>query len=70
MTKAAVLNKIPGELEIQDVTVDKPRANEVLVRVVASGLCHSDLHFMEGPVADQAAGGHGPRGCRRRRGGR
>ncbi len=46
--KAAVLNQIPGELEIEDVSIDKPAANEVLVRVVASGLCHSDLHFMEG----------------------
>ena len=46
--KAAVLTQIPGELEIEDVGVDKPAANEVLVQVVASGLCHSDLHFMEG----------------------
>jgi S-(hydroxymethyl)glutathione dehydrogenase/alcohol dehydrogenase len=46
--KAAVLNHIPGDLDIEDISVDKPAANEVLVRVVASGLCHSDLHFMEG----------------------
>jgi S-(hydroxymethyl)glutathione dehydrogenase/alcohol dehydrogenase len=46
--KAAVLNNIPGELEIEDVSVDNPAPNEVLVRVVGSGLCHSDLHFMEG----------------------
>jgi len=46
--KAAVLNRIPGELEIEDVSIDKPAANEVLVRTVGSGLCHSDLHFMDG----------------------
>ena len=46
--KAAVLTQIPGELEIEEVGVDAPAANEVLVQVVASGLCHSDLHFMEG----------------------
>jgi S-(hydroxymethyl)glutathione dehydrogenase/alcohol dehydrogenase len=46
--KAAVLNHIPGELEIEDISIDKPAPNEVLVQVVASGLCHSDLHFMEG----------------------
>ena len=46
--KAAVLNQIPGELEIEDVSVSKPMGNEVLVQVVASGLCHSDLHFMDG----------------------
>ncbi len=48
MTKAAVLNQIPGELEIEDIAVAKPAANEVLIQVVASGLCHSDLHFMDG----------------------
>jgi S-(hydroxymethyl)glutathione dehydrogenase / alcohol dehydrogenase len=46
--KAAVLNRIPGELEIEDVSIDAPGPNEVLIRVAASGLCHSDLHFMEG----------------------
>ena len=45
--KAAVLNQIPGELEIEDITIDKPAANEVLVQVVNAGLCHSDLHFMD-----------------------
>ena len=46
--KAAVLNEQPGALSIEDITVDDPGANEVLVRVVGAGLCHSDLHFMEG----------------------
>ena len=46
--KAAVLNEQPGALSIEDITVDAPGANEVLVRVVGAGLCHSDLHFMEG----------------------
>ena len=46
--KAAVLNQIPGELVIEDVTVDKPGPNEVLIQTVHAGLCHSDLHFMEG----------------------
>ena len=42
-----MLNEIPGELEIEDVSVDKPGPNEVLVQVVNAGLCHSDLHFMD-----------------------
>jgi S-(hydroxymethyl)glutathione dehydrogenase/alcohol dehydrogenase len=46
--RAAVLSRIPGPLEIVDVQVDAPGPREVLVRVAASGLCHSDLHFMEG----------------------
>jgi len=46
--KAAVLTSIPGELTVEDVTIDKPQRGEVLIRTVAAGLCHSDLHFMEG----------------------
>ncbi len=46
--KAAVLNEIPGRLEIEDVSIGTPGPREVLVRTVAAGLCHSDLHFMEG----------------------
>ena len=45
--RAAVLETCPGQLIIQDVSIDKPASREVLVRTVASGLCHSDLHFME-----------------------
>ena len=46
--RAAVLPQIPSELEIAEVAVDKPGPREVLVRTVAAGLCHSDLHYMEG----------------------
>jgi S-(hydroxymethyl)glutathione dehydrogenase / alcohol dehydrogenase len=46
--KAAVLSQAPGDLEITDVQVDSPGPREVLVRTVSAGLCHSDLHFMEG----------------------
>lgn len=46
--KAAVLRQIPGQLQIEDVQLDKPGPREVLMRTVAAGLCHSDLHFMEG----------------------
>jgi S-(hydroxymethyl)glutathione dehydrogenase/alcohol dehydrogenase len=45
---AAVLSRIPGPLEVMDVRIDDPGPREVLVRVAASGLCHSDLHHMEG----------------------
>ncbi len=46
--QAAVLNEIPGELVIEDITVDKPGPGEVLIQTVNAGLCHSDLHFMDG----------------------
>lgn len=58
--KAAVLNSIPGKLEITEVGIDKPGPREVLIRTSAAGLCHSDLHFMEGsyPYPTPAILGH------------
>ncbi|REJ85398.1 MAG: alcohol dehydrogenase [Acidobacteria bacterium] len=46
--KAAVLREAPGSLQIEDVSISKPGPREVLIRTRAAGLCHSDLHFMEG----------------------
>jgi S-(hydroxymethyl)glutathione dehydrogenase/alcohol dehydrogenase len=47
--RAAVLETSPGQLVVHgDVEHDAPGPHEVLVRVAACGLCHSDLHFMEG----------------------
>jgi S-(hydroxymethyl)glutathione dehydrogenase/alcohol dehydrogenase len=46
--QAAVLRKVPGELEIEDLTVDAIGPHELLVRTAHSGLCHSDLHFIDG----------------------
>src|SRR5207247_1231255 len=46
--KAAVFHGPHKELTIENVDIAKPIAREVLVRTVASGVCHSDLHFIEG----------------------
>ena len=46
--KAAVLYEPNTPLVIEEVSVRKPKAHEVLVRTAFAGLCHSDLHFMEG----------------------
>lgn len=46
--KAAVLYGVNQPLQIQDIEVDEPQAGEVLIKTSASGVCHSDLHFMEG----------------------
>ncbi|MBL6456654.1 Zn-dependent alcohol dehydrogenase [Belnapia sp. T6] len=46
--KAAVLHEVNQPLTIEEVTLQKPKAREVLVRTAYAGLCHSDLHFMEG----------------------
>jgi len=45
--RAAVLNTCPGDLEIEEVSIDKPGPHEVLITTAAAGLCHSDLHFLE-----------------------
>jgi S-(hydroxymethyl)glutathione dehydrogenase / alcohol dehydrogenase len=46
--KAAVL-RTPGQgLTIEDVVISKPGPHEVLIRTAACGLCHSDLHFIDG----------------------
>ncbi len=46
--KAAVLHEVGKPLVIEDVEIDKPGPREVLVRTAAAGVCHSDLHFVEG----------------------
>lgn len=46
--KAAVLREVGRALEIEDVTIGKPGPREVLIRTKAAGVCHSDLHFLEG----------------------
>ena len=43
--KAAVMRAWKAPLTIEDVDVDEPGPREVLVRTVASGVCHSDLHL-------------------------
>jgi S-(hydroxymethyl)glutathione dehydrogenase / alcohol dehydrogenase len=46
--KAAVLIELNKPLEIEDLSISKPGPHEVLIRTAACGLCHSDLHFIEG----------------------
>jgi S-(hydroxymethyl)glutathione dehydrogenase/alcohol dehydrogenase len=46
--KAAVLYETHQPMVIENVEVAKPKRREVLVRTSFAGLCHSDLHFIEG----------------------
>ena len=41
--KAAVVREKGGPFVIEDVEIDEPKAEEVLVKIVSSGLCHTDL---------------------------
>ncbi len=58
--KAAVLREVGKPLEIEEVQISKPGPHEVLIRTVAAGVCHSDLHFVEGsyPFAMPVVLGH------------
>jgi S-(hydroxymethyl)glutathione dehydrogenase/alcohol dehydrogenase len=46
--KAAVLTGAGQPLVIEELVIAKPGPHEVLIRTAACGLCHSDLHFIEG----------------------
>ncbi len=50
-TRAAVLYGPHTEYKIEEIELDEPKANEVLVRFVASGMCHSDEHMVTGDMA-------------------
>lgn len=43
--KAAVVEQKDGPFVLRDVEVDPPGADEVLVRIVATGICHTDAHI-------------------------
>jgi S-(hydroxymethyl)glutathione dehydrogenase/alcohol dehydrogenase len=62
--KAAVMRATGALLEIEDVRIDDPGPGEVLVKTAASGICHSDLHVIEGslPVPPPCILGHEPAG--------
>ncbi len=46
--KAAVIREFGAKLRIEEVEVKRPGRNEILVKVIASGVCHTDLHAVEG----------------------
>ncbi len=46
--KATILIQPGQPLSIEEVVISKPGPHEVLIRTAACGLCHSDLHFIEG----------------------
>jgi len=48
--KAAVLRALGSPLALEDIPKPAPRAEEVLIKVAACGVCHSDLHVMKGEI--------------------
>src|SRR5205809_7006893 len=47
-TQAAVLLEPRTKLIIEELMLDAPHAGEVLVKIAASGVCHSDYHLISG----------------------
>ncbi len=50
--RAAVLREPGTPVAVEEVELDEPRADEVLVRVAAAGVCHSDVHLADGALGD------------------
>lgn len=48
--KAAVLRSVGSPVVIEDIPVPRPKVDEVLVKVSACGVCHSDLHVAKGEL--------------------
>ena len=48
--KAAVMTGVGKPLEIREVELDPPKTGEVLVRILATAVCHSDLNTLNDPT--------------------
>lgn len=46
--RGAVVEQARGPVEVRDIEVPEPIGTEVMIRVDACGLCHSDLHYIDG----------------------
>jgi NDMA-dependent alcohol dehydrogenase len=59
-TKAAILWEVNTPWSVEEIELDEPKDSEVLVKIAASGLCHSDEHLMTGdlPFELPIIGGH------------
>ena len=59
-TKAAVLWEVGKDWNVEEIELDPPKQGEVLVKIAASGMCHSDEHLVTGdlPFALPLIGGH------------
>jgi S-(hydroxymethyl)glutathione dehydrogenase/alcohol dehydrogenase len=49
-TRAAFIRQAPGEYEVGEVELGEPRQNELLIKMSAAGLCHSDDHIATGDI--------------------
>jgi len=59
-TKAAILWEVGKDWSVEEIELDAPKEGEVLVKMAASGMCHSDEHLVTGdlPFELPIIGGH------------
>lgn len=59
-TRGAILRGVGQPWEVVELELDPPKAGEVLIKYVASGLCHSDEHLRHGDIVPRfpIVGGH------------
>lgn len=50
LMRAAVLTAPGTPLSVQEIQTPRPHRDEILIRVAACGVCHSDLHVMHGSI--------------------
>src|SRR5882757_3811269 len=46
-TTVAIVNEKGGDFSLEEVELEGPRDDEILVRIVAAGICHTDLHLKD-----------------------
>jgi S-(hydroxymethyl)mycothiol dehydrogenase len=47
-----VVDEVGADPRVAEVELDEPQPGEVLVRLLASGVCHSDVHYQQGGLGD------------------
>lgn len=62
-TRAAIIREVNAPWSVEEIELDPPKKGEVMVKMVASGMCHSDEHVVTGDLAGATApmpmvGGH------------
>ena len=54
ITGQGVVSRVAGEPALlEEIIIDDPGPGEVLVRIQASGVCHTDLHYKLGKISNQ-----------------
>lgn len=59
-SRAAIVRNVGGPWLVETFDLDAPRAGEVLIRMAAAGLCHSDTHILNGYVTAPSPPGQPP----------